>query len=272
MPVNVGFVGMGSMGRMLVTALAGAGALQPGEIVVSNRSSGKLAQVAAAVPGILVAAHNADLAARCDTIFLCVKPAETATALTEMAHYISPEHLLVSITNTIDNATLQRAMRSRVAKVIPSVTQTVRDGVSLLIFGERCTQPDRDLLRRLMDSISRTFVIPESQARVASDLTSCGPAFFSYALRALAHAARQYQPDLPADTIDAMVLHTAQATCRLMTETGCSFDDVIARVSTPGGITAEGINILDEQMSGVWEQVIETTIIKEAGRKHRFEL
>lgn len=263
---------MGSMGRMLVTALARSGVLQPGEIVVSNRSPAKLTQVAMTVPGIQIAPNNVDLASRCQTLFLCVKPGETATALTEMAPYITPDRLLVSITNSIENATLERVVRARVAKVIPSVTQAVGGGVSLLIFGGRCTEPDRDLLQRLLGSISRTFVIPESQARVASDITSCGPAFFSYSLRALAQAARQYQPDLPAATIDAMVLHTAHATCRLVAETNCTFDDVIARVSTPGGITAEGIKVLDEQLSGVWEQVIETTIIKEAGRKDRFAL
>lgn len=270
--MNVGFVGMGSMGRMLVTALARSGALRPSEIVVSNRSPAKLAQVVSAVPGIQPAAGNAELAARCQTLFLCVKPGETAAALSEMAPYITPDRLLVSITNTIENAALERAVRARVAKVIPSVTQTVGGGVSLLIFGERCTGSDRDLLERLLGSISRTFVIPESQARVASDITSCGPAFFSYVFRALALAARQYEPDLPAATIDAMVLQTAHATCSLIADTGCSFADVIARVSTPGGITAEGIKVLDEQLSGVWEQVIETTIVKEAGRKDRFML
>ncbi|HWI65109.1 MAG TPA: pyrroline-5-carboxylate reductase dimerization domain-containing protein, partial [Symbiobacteriaceae bacterium] len=62
------------------------------------------------------------------------------------------------------------------------------------------------------------------------------------------------------------------ATCELLERTGLTFDDVIARVSTPGGITADGIKVLDEQLAGVWEQVIETTIVKEEAKKAKVEL
>jgi pyrroline-5-carboxylate reductase len=47
---------------------------------------------------------------------------------------------------------------------------------------------------------------------------------------------------------------------------------VIDRVSTPGGITADGIKVLDEQMAGVWEQVMETTLAKEELKKAKVEL
>lgn len=271
-PVNVGFVGMGNMGQMLVGALARSGGLPPGDIFISNRSPEKLIRVSGNVPGINVAYSNSEIAQRCRAIFLCVKPGETREALREMSPYITPDHLLVTITNTVDIPVLEQATRARVAKVIPSVVQAVGAGASLLMFGDRCTTEDRALLHQLFNAISRPYVIREPQARVCSDLTSCGPAFLCYAFRSLAQAARHYQPDLPAETIDAMIRHTALATLRLMEQTGYSFDDIIAKVSTPGGITAEGIKVLDEYMAGVWEQVIETTLVKEQSKRAKVEL
>jgi competence protein ComER len=271
-PVNVGFIGLGNMGHMLVTALARTQALGPGEIFASNRTQEKLKRLAVTAPTVQAAYSNRELVQRCQTVFLCVKPGETKAVLDETAPYISPDHLLVAITNSIDIPILEYAVRARVAKVIPSIVQNIDDGVSLLMFGQRCTAEDKGLLVRLMGAISRPYVIEESQGRVASDLTSCGPAFLSYTFRAMAQAARRYQPDLPAETIEAMIRETAVATCRLMEQTGLSFDDIIARVSVPGGITADGINVLDEQMAGVWEQVVETTIIKEESKKAKVEL
>lgn len=270
--VRVGFIGMGNMGQMLVTALVRSGALKPGEVVISNRTPEKLKQVVSHVPGLQQAFTNREVARQCRTIFLCVKPGETAAILDETGPYITEAHLLVVITNTIDLAMVEGRVPARVAKVIPSVVQNVGKGASLLCFGARCTPEDRAMLIQLFESISRPYVIEESQARVASDLTSCGPAFLSYAFRALAEAARRYQPDLPRDQIDGMIRETARATCDLMEQTGLSFDDIIARVSTPGGVTADGIGVMDELMGGLWEQVIETTIRKENAKKAKVVL
>jgi competence protein ComER len=270
--VSVGFIGMGNMGQMLVTALARSGVLQPGELVISNRSPEKLELVASRVPGIEKAFTNRELARRCETIFLCIKPGETKTVLDEIGPYITPDHLLIIINNTLDIAMIEQRTRCRAAKAIPSVVQTVRRGASLLMFGSRCTHDDRALLMRLFEAISQPYVIEESQARVASDLTSCGPAFLSYTFRALAEAARHYQPDLSRDMVDAMIRETAKATCDLLEQTGCTFDDVIAQVSTPGGVTADGIAVMDEFFNGLWEQVIETTICKENAKRAKFTL
>lgn len=269
--MSVGFVGMGNMGQMLVTSLAESGALKPGEIVVSNRSHGKLEQLAAKIPG-LVTVTNTELTQRCPIIFLCVKPGETKAVLDEIRPYITADHLLVTITNTIDIPTLEAVVTARVAKIIPSLLHRIHEGVSLLMFGQRCRGTDRERLYQLMSCISRPIVIEECQARVASNLTSCGPAFLSYVFRALAQAACRYQPSLPDATVNTMILETAQATCRMLDQCNMSFDDVIARVSTPGGVTADGISILDEQFAGVWEEVVETTIHKENAKKDRVQL
>lgn len=270
--MSVGFIGMGNMGQTLVTALARSGVLDPAEIIVSNRSPEKIEQMAARLPDIKRAVTNRELTCLCDTLFLCVKPGETKAVLDEIGPYITTSHLIVTITNTIEIPAIERRVQGRVAKVIPSVVQTVGCGASLLMFGERCTAEDRALLVRLFESISRPFVIEEPQARVASDLTSCGPAFLSYSFRALAEAARRYQPELSRETVDAMIRETVKGTYELLLQMGYSFDDVIARVSTPGGVTADGIKVMDELFNGLWEQVIETTVRKENLKRAKVEL
>jgi competence protein ComER len=271
-PVNVGFIGMGNMGQMLVTALARTGYLQPGEMFASNRGQEKLKRITANVPGLQVVYSNSELAKRCAVIFLCVKPNETKDVLADIRPYITSDQMIVTITNTLEIPQLEAVVKAKVAKVIPSLVHAIHVGVSLLMFGERCSLEDKARLIALLGAISRPVVIEEAEARVASDLTSCGPAFVSYVFRAMATAARRYQPSLSQESVDGMIRDTALATCLLMEPRGLTFDDVIAKVSTPGGVTADGINVLDELMAGVWEQVIETTILKEASKKAKVEL
>lgn len=270
--MNVGFIGMGNMGQMLVTALATTNIFEPGNLMASTRDADKLRRLAGALPKLRVAYTNHELAQHCQVIFLCLKPGETKAVLTDIAPCLTPERLLVLITNTIDIPKMEACVQCRVAKVIPSMVQSIHRGISLVMCGERCTAHDKAFLIRLMGAISDPVFIEESQARVASDLTSCGPAFISYIFRAMVHAARLYQPDLPLETLNHMVRSTAAATCEMLARTGLTFDDVITRVSTPGGITADGIKVLDEQLAGVWEQVIETTLIKEEIKKGKVDL
>jgi len=270
--VSVGFVGMGNMGQMLVQALVRADVLPVGEILVTTRSPEKLVRLSSSLPGIRTVATNGELARSSRTIFLCIKPGETAQVLKEIAPYITADHLVVTITNTIDIARLEGAIPARIAKVIPSIVQRVGAGIALLIFGDRCTGADRAEIQALFRPISTPVVVNEFDARVASDLTSCGPAFLAFTWKALSQAARQYAPGLPPEVIETLVRRTAAATCLLLDNMGYNFDDVIAKVSTPGGVTADGITVLEEQLAGVWEQVIETTIVKEDGKRAKVSL
>ncbi|MBP2017983.1 competence protein ComER [Symbiobacterium terraclitae] len=270
--MRVGFIGMGNMGRLLVTALVRAGALRPDEVIIHSRTAEKRRRVAESLPGVQQAYSGTDLVRRCDAVFLCVKPGDTGAVLAEIAPYITRDHLLVVINNTVTLAMLEERTPARVAKVIPSVVQTVARGASLLIFGERCTHGDRALLVRLMGAISRPHVIAEADVRAASDLTSCGPAFLSCAFQALAEAACRRAPGLPREVAEAMVRETARATCELMEQTGYSFADTMQRVSTPGGVTAAGLAAMRERVGGLWDQVLAATAAHEAVKREQLDL
>jgi len=270
--VKFGFIGMGNMGRLLVTALVRAGALEPGEVLIWSRTAEKRDRVAAALPGVQAAFGGRDLARRADVIFLCVKPRETAAVLEEIGPYITGDHLLVIINNTLTLAQMEARTPARVAKVIPSVVHTVGCGASLLAFGRRCTHTDRALLVRLMQAVSRPYVLPEEAVRTASDLTSCGPAFLSLVFQALAEAARERAPGLSREAAAAMVRETARATCELMEQMGYAFEDVIDRVSTPGGVTAAGIEVLRARLAGLWDEVLAATAAHEAEKRAQLEL
>jgi competence protein ComER len=169
--MNTGFVGVGSMGGMLVRRLLRSRALTVENVWAANRSEGKLKALASEFPGIHVASAR-KLAANCDLILLCLKPGDASSALAQMDRELYPGQLLVTTASQIPLQALEDRVPCRIAKLIPSITQEIDAGVALLMYGSRATADDRKLLEDLLGCISHPIAIAESQSRPAISLAS----------------------------------------------------------------------------------------------------
>lgn len=260
--MNTGFVGVGSMGGMLVRALLCAGRLSPSEVWLSNRSPQKLASLAAEFPGVHPA-NNREVAAHCDLIFLCVGGPDTSIVLAEMDANLYPGQLLLTTANVVPLRALEDRVPCRVAKLIPSITQEVAAGITLLMYGSRITEGDRCLLEDLLGSISHVVPIAESQARPAISLTSGAPALIAYLLQSMAEAAVHDNPGITREMAHSMVQETAAATINLMEKSKMTPQDVIQRVAVPGGMTALSIDILSRSIPQAWAAIFQRIAEKE---------
>lgn len=269
--MNTGFIGTGSMGGMLLRSFLRTWALVPGNVWAANRSKSKLEVLAADFPGIHVAG-NRQLAASCDLIFLCVKTGDAAEVLAQMDPELYPGQLLVTTASAIPLKMLEDRVPCRVAKLIPSITQEIGAGVSLLMYGSRVSAEDRRLLEDLLSRISHPIVITESQARPAVGLASGGPALIAYLLQSMAQEAARSNPELSFELASTLVRETAAATMRLMTEARMNEDEVIRRVAVPGGMTALGVEILSRYVPQAWQAVFGETGERERKQRERLVL
>jgi len=257
----IGFVGTGRMGAMLVRALLGAARPVEEEIWASNRSQEKLEDLSVLYARLRIGA-SLELARKCKTLFLCVRADDTAAAVEELRPALTADHLLILITNIVELDTLAAAVPCRTAKVIPSYTQFVRGGASLLISGPRCLPADLAYLRDLLDRVSRTYDLNEAQARAATNVVSCGPAFLARFCSEWAAAAHAMQPDLPLADCEMLVWETVRAAADLP-RAGIAVREILDHVSTPGGMTYEGLQVMGSVLPEMWSEVMQRT----AGRE-----
>lgn len=259
--MKFGFIGAGSMGSLLVEAFIRAGAMRPEDIAVSSRTRAKAEALAQRYAGLCVAPSNADVAKQADLLFLCIKPADYGAVLNEIAPIVRPEQIAVSITSPVTLAQLERLLPCKAVKIIPSIANAAHAGALLLMWGKRLESGDRDLLSSLFGTIGRLVEIREEDVRAASDISSCGPAFFAYLLGAFADAAAQ-QSGMARQTAIALASEMLLGTARLLLEHGYTTSELQARVSVPGGITAAALETLQSETGDAFAAVLRVTHAK----------
>jgi competence protein ComER len=167
--------------------------------------------------------------------------------------------LLLTTAGAIPPKTLEDRVPCRVARLIPSITQEIRAGIALLMYGSRVTTEDRTLLENLLGRISQPIVMCESQARPAIGLASGGPALLAYVLQCMADEAARDNSELSPLLARKLVQDTAGATMRLLSEANMTMEEIIRRVALPGGKTAVAIEILSRYVPEAWRSVFRET-------------
>lgn len=241
--MKVGFIGAGSMGSLLVEAFVKAGAMRPGDITVSSRTPAKTAALARRCPGLRPALSNAEAANGADLLFLCVKPSDFPNVLSEIAPLLKKRQIVISITSPVKLEDLEKLLPCKIAKVIPSIVNAARSGATLCVWGSRLEPTDRERLKMLLAAISRPVEIREEDVRAASDLSSCGPAFFAYLLEQFTEAAVR-RSGMDRNTASVLAAEMLLGTGRLLVEQGLTARELQERVSVPGGITAAALESL----------------------------
>ncbi|MBG9792056.1 competence protein [Paenibacillus dendritiformis] len=259
--MKVGFIGTGSMGTTLIDALIQSGAVTPEQVIASNRTVDKVQCLASQHPGLQVSPGNAETVRHSDIVFLCVKPLEFKSVLEEIRHAAHPDLILVSITSPVLLEHLERQLPCKVAKIIPSITSYVRSGASLCMYGSRIQTEDRELLERLMSSISQPLRIDEKYTRISSDLSSCGPAFIAYFLQRWIDAATE-ATGIGRDEASRLACEMLLGTGKLLTEGGFTPEQLQQRVAVPGGITAEALRLMNQELADMFHQLIQVTHAK----------
>ncbi|MDZ7542671.1 late competence protein ComER, partial [Clostridium perfringens] len=179
----------GSMATILIESFIRSGALLPDQITITNRTISKAHNLAARYPGLQVCAAISEVASACDILFICVKPLEFKRVIDELIPVDRPEMITVSITSPVLIEHLENSLKSKIAKVIPSITNYVCSGASICMYGSRMEENDRLMLEQLLKPISRPIHIAEKYTRMTSDLSSCGPAFIAFFMQKWVDAA-----------------------------------------------------------------------------------
>jgi pyrroline-5-carboxylate reductase len=258
---KIGFIGFGNMGSIMIKALLDNGALSQEQVTVFTRTQDKLNDFTEKYRNVEIAKSLAELATKCKRIFLCTGTMDLKGVLSELVHYLPKDVHLITITGTVEIKCVESIFTGRITKIMPTQIAEIGEGVTLICHNNKVTPEDQSFIRVAFASIGKTKEIQESQFDLASDLSSCAPAFYAAILNNLAKVSQKHG-DLNTDDIKEIILPTAYGTTRLFMEQKAGFTDLISRVATKGGISEEGVKILDRELPDVFDELLTVTLAK----------
>lgn len=259
--MKIGIIGTGSMGTILVDSFIESNAMAPTQLHITNRSIEKAKELAAKHPGIRVEDNAQAIVYECNVVFLCVKPLQFHDVLQSIGCEFQENQLLVSITSPFSVEQLEEIVHCKVARAIPSILNRAHSGPSLLSFGTRCTAEDKQMLNHLMGAISTPLVIEENITRVASDIVSCGPAFFSYLTQRFIDGAVR-ETEITEEEATILATDMLIGLGKLLEKEIFTLPALQQRVCVPGGITGEGIKVLETEIGDMFDQLFRQTHAK----------
>ena len=259
---QIGIIGTGSMGRMLIRSFIRGGAAIPQQICAANRTPETCIAIAAET-GIQTAEDSRALVEGADIVILCVRQPDVVPVMQEIHDLLTDDKLLISIASDVPLNELEALTSARVVRVIPSLPAEQLKGVSLIVFSEHTTQADRKEVLSLFSAVSTPVAITERELEAYTTLTSCAPAFFAAMVHEFARSATR-MTGIPADEAEQLARETFIGTAALLENPGTSSDDLISRVATPGGITEAGVHVLSRDFPSVCDELFAATARKHA--------
>ncbi|MFY4774855.1 late competence protein ComER [Metabacillus sp. RGM 3146] len=268
--MNTGFIGTGNMGRILIEAFIEANALNPSSIRITNRTKEKAEAIKSIYPEIRVEESAEEVIHHSDLIFICVKPLDIHPLIKKVSPLLNKSKILISITSPISVNQLESSAACQAVRAIPSITNRALSGVSLVTFGERCSAGTRQIVQTLFEKISTPVPIKDDITRIASDIVSCGPAFFSYLLQRFIEAAVS-ETKIDKETAELLASEMLIGMGNLLESDRFTLPALQQKVCVKGGITGEGIKVLEKETGRMFEHVFQSTHAKYYEDIHEIE-
>lgn len=256
--VKIGIIGTGNMGRILAEALLDGNAVPPSSMLITNRTLAKAEEIQKGYPGIQVVKTGLETARQADAIFLCVKPHQMGELLDAIKPVLTKDKCVISITSPISVRQIEKKVACSVARIIPSITNRGLSGVSLFTYGESCSNEWRAGLYSLFERISVPVEIEENITRVASDIVSCGPAFFSHLVQSFINAAVK-ETEISHEAATTLATEMLIGLGELLRKNYYTLPTLQEKVCVKGGITGEGIKVLERETGDMFEQLFRAT-------------
>ena len=255
--MKVGIIGYGSMGKMLLWKFSEKGTVDKQDLYITNRTIEKCEEAA----NIAQIVSAKELAAACDFVFVCVRPADIRTVLEDIKDSVKENTLIVSLNGSVSFESIGTVIDCQTAKVIPSLTAEIGRSQTLVCYNGKVTETNKNALKTLLSSIGDVIELPENEMGMGSELVSCMPGFIASIFDVICNSAKKHT-SIPDDQIVRMVLQTMSATGDLMLQKDMTFGDVVTRVATPGGITEEGTKVVYEGFPETADLLFEKTLEK----------
>jgi len=241
---TIAFVGGGTMAEAIIARLIEQGRIPADHIRVGEpiRERRELLQK---TYGILAFASNKEAVGGANIVILAIKPQVLATALGGLRGTIDGETLVLSI---VAGATIAQIKSSlgveTIVRAMPNTPAQVGEGSTVWVATATTSQSQRDLARNILQLLGLEIEVQEERyLNMATALSGSGPAYVFLFIEAIVEAGVRL--GFARSVAEQLALQTVRGAAVYAQQTGLPPAELRARVTSPGGTTAEGLYQLE---------------------------
>lgn len=242
--MKIGFIGAGQMARALAKGFVASGQVAPADLFAADCFLESRSAFLATVPGSQMSESNREVMERADVIFLAVKP----QSLPHVYHDLAPipnRCLVVSIAAGVSLATLTANLGTqRLVRVMPNTPCLVGQGASGFALGTAVSDDDRKRVQVLLNTVGRSWELPEPLLDAVTGLSGSGPAYVFQFIEALSDGG--VRAGLPRAVAMELAAQTVLGSAQMVLESSDHPAVLKDRVASPGGTTIAGLHALEQ--------------------------
>lgn len=239
---RLSFIGAGNMATAIIKGVA-TGALG-GKYQISACDPVGEKVKALEQYGVTDGKNAAELSAVSDFIVLAVKPQNMGEILPELKQHMNRDAVVISIAAGISAEYLKDALGfdAKVVPVMPNTPLLIGKGATAMAQVAPVTSEEFDQVVAIFSSAGKVEVVDASQLIDIIPVNGSSPAYIYRFAKAFVDYASEKGID--SDTALTLFCQSLIGSAQMMLESGKSIDDLIAMVSSKGGTTLEGSEVL----------------------------
>ena len=243
---NLAFIGAGNMGGAIAEAVCRG--VSPERVFVYNPTAAK-SQALSARCGCAVAQSAEDAVRASKYIILGVKPQVFDGVLRGLLPCLTAGHVIVSIAagvplSRIEGILAEGGLALPVVRAMPNTPVAVGQGLVLLCPNEKA-EPFMDELTQLLAPRGLVERASERDIDLGMAVFSCSPAFTYMYIESLADGSVQI--GMRRDQATKFAAQAVLGAAAMVLETGKHIGQLKDELSTPGGMTIGGTNIMEQR-------------------------
>lgn len=231
------------MAEALVRGILAQGLYPASDILISDPLDRRRDYLASEF-GVSTTASNRDCLAA-PMVLLAVKPNNLDDAVGALAPHWTSETTLVSILAGKTIADISRLLPEGipVVRVMPNTPSLIGCGMAAFAANVATSSEQKASAVRLFEAVGEVVELPEAYFDSVTGLSGSGPAYVFLIIEALIEAG-VYQ-GLPRRIARQLVLQTVIGSSKMVKETGMHPAELKEQVTSPGGTTAAGLQVLE---------------------------
>lgn len=243
--MKVSFIGGGTMGEAIISALLGKRVCLPEDIRVNDALEARREHFRQ-MHNVLATDDKVEAVERSDVIVLSVKPQNLAEVVTDIAGHIRRGQLVLSIMAGVKIRSLREGLKHEgIVRSMPNTPAQIGEGITVWTATPQVTDTQRHFTRSILGVMGKELCVDdENLIDMATAVSGSGPAYFFLFLEALTDAASII--GLPGDMAAQLALHTMLGAGHLVDKTGKEPAELRRLVTSKGGTTAEALRVFEE--------------------------